>query len=430
MAASLRRLVFALCAGLLIGSAAAPATASAALTSNAELSLDRGIHHLYSLDYAEARLDFRKLIEQEPDNPFGYLFESGAIWWQSSQEYGLFKDTPTLQGLFEQDVEFAIKKADPLTDSKDKELKADGHFVEGMALGTRGQWSLMRGHYMKAFFDAKKAIKHLKKVPKIDSGYRDVDLGLGVFDYQAAHMSGLARLSGMFGLRGDEKRGIEEIRSALDHGRYAIRQAGAFLSTIFIMDKKDWTQALPVVLKMRQEFPESPYYVSLELLVRWKLNQKEASIALGRALFDMAKADPKRFNRKLLSLTCGLTADECLGRDQAGATREWLTTAIDATPLPKASKPAPKRKGAKAAAPAPADDTEPYLTVLHLYRGYMADALGKSDDAAADYDWVLKHEDFSDSHARAQECQENGCPAKDVLLYLRGISREDPAEKP
>src|SRR5258708_5579202 len=173
---------------ILLAAALLASPGGAALSPNAELSLDRGLHDLYSLDYVEARADFRKLIEQEPDNPFGYLFESGAIWWQSSQEYGLFKDTPTLQGLFEQDVEFAIKKADPLTDSKDKGLKADGHFVEGMALGTRGQWSLMRGHYMKAFFDAKKAIKHLKKVPKIDSSYRDVDLGLGVFDYQAAHM--------------------------------------------------------------------------------------------------------------------------------------------------------------------------------------------------------------------------------------------------
>src|SRR5581483_5483536 len=128
-------------AAALLLSAAAPARA--ALSPNAELALDRGLHDLYSLDYDKARADFRKLIEQEPDNPFGYLFESGAIWWQSSQEYGLFKDTPTLQGLFEQDVEAAIRKADALTDAKDKVQKADGHFVLGMALGTRGQWGLL-----------------------------------------------------------------------------------------------------------------------------------------------------------------------------------------------------------------------------------------------------------------------------------------------
>lgn len=433
MAAKLRIIVLIALAAL-AALTSAPTPARAALTTNAELALDRGLHHLYSLDYREARSDFRKLIEQEPDNPFGYLFESGAIWWQSSQEYGLFKDTPTLQGLFEQDVEFAIKKADPLTDSKDKAVKADGHFVEGMALGTRGQWSLMRGHYMKAFFDAKKAIKHLKKVPKIDASYRDVDLGLGVFDYQAAHASGLARLSGVLGLRGDEKRGLEELRSAMDHGHYATRQAAEFLVTIYIMDKQDWAQALPVVQKMRQEFPESPYYASLELLVRWKLGQKEESLKLGPALFDMAKADPTRFNRKLLSMVCGLMGEECLGKAQASAMRDWLTAAIDAAPAPKpAPKTAGTRKGAKAAPPAGAAgsaDAERYLSTLHLYRGYMNDALGKTDEGAADYDWTLKHAEFADSRSRAQECQENGCPAKDLLLYLRSISREDSGEKP
>ena len=135
--------------------AGAPA-AQAALSRNAEIQLDEGLKHLYGMDYEKSRAAFRKLIELEPDNPFGYLFESGAIWWQSSQEYGLFKDTPTLQGLFEQDVDAAVRKADPLTDAKDKTTRADGHFVEGMSLGTRGQWGLLRGHYWRAFPTARR----------------------------------------------------------------------------------------------------------------------------------------------------------------------------------------------------------------------------------------------------------------------------------
>ena len=82
-----------------------PVHAGGARTSPAtQAQLDEGLNALYSLDYVQARRASRKLIELEPDNPFGYLFEASAIWWQASQEYVLFKDTPTLQGLFEQDV--------------------------------------------------------------------------------------------------------------------------------------------------------------------------------------------------------------------------------------------------------------------------------------------------------------------------------------
>lgn len=392
-----------LAAALALLLAAAPARA--ALSANAEQALDRGLHHLYSLDYAEARGDFRKLIEQEPDNPFGYLFESGAIWWQSSQEYGLFKDTPTLQGLFEQDVDMAVKKAEALTKSRDKGEKADGNFVAGMALGTRGQWALMRGHYMGAFFDAKSAVKHLKKVPKIDPDYRDVDLGLGVYDYEMAHLQGLAKLSGLLGVRGDEKKGLEELRSGMERGRYARRQSAEFLAMIYILDKKDWAAALPVVESLGRDIPESPYYDSLEALVLWRLGRKDESLAAGRELFEKAREDPAAWDRKLLSLACGLAGDQCLGRAHAAGLREWLTAAIEAEP----SKPTP------------------YLTLLRLYRGWTAEALGRSADAEADYAWVVKHPDFAGARARAQACLDDGCAPNQVLLRLRELSRGEAA---
>lgn len=395
----------------------APLSARAALTSNAELALDRGVRHLYSLDYTQARADFRKLIELEPDNPFGYLFESGAIWWQSAQEYGLFKDTPTLQGLFEQDVEAAIRKAEPLTRSKDKAQKADGHFVEGMALGTRGQWALMRGHYINAYLDGKRAIKHLKKVSRIDGGYRDVDLGMGVYEYQAAHLSGVAKFSAFIGVRGDEKRGLKLLHSAMDHGRYGSRQAAEFLAIIYLGDKRDWNAALPILQKLRQDIPESVYFDSLELLAQWKLGHNEESFRIARAMFEKTRQDPRGFNRKLLSLACGLTTDHCLDEDQAFESSVWLTAAIDATPEPK------RARNAKAAAPP--DGVWPYLSTLHLYRAYMKAALGKADEASADFQWVLQHPDYADGHARAQECQTNGCPSKDLLVYLRSMAREE-----
>ena len=389
------------------------APAGAALTPNAERYLDEGLTNLYGLEYEKSRASFRKLIELEPDNPFGYLFESGAIWWQSSMEYGLFKDTPTLQGLFEQDVEAAIRKADPWTDSKDRTLKVDGHFVSGMALGTRGQWGLMRGHYVKAYFDGRKAMKHLKKCAKMDDEYYDVQLGLGVFDYQAARMQGVLRMAALVGVRGDEERGLEKMHEAMDKGRFASRQAAQFLSSIYILDRKDWKKALEVVLRLRGHFPESVYFRYLEVLVRDRLGDHEASLAAGREIFDRVKADPPGWNKKLLSIVCGLSGDKCLNRESSELAVAWCTRAIESTPEPK---PGRKLKPAE-------QDTLKWLSLSRLYRAYMQEVLGHVDAAERDFKWVLAHPEFADGHSRARECMEHGCAKEDLLLYLRSLSR-------
>src|SRR5579883_3270599 len=130
----------------------------AALSPQAEQALQAGLKDLYDLNYARSRADFHGLTVSEPNDPFGYLFEAGGIWWESSQEYGLFQDTPALEGLFEQDVQASIRTAQAWANAKDDDHKADGNFALGIALGTEGQWRLLRREWMRAYFEGKKAI--------------------------------------------------------------------------------------------------------------------------------------------------------------------------------------------------------------------------------------------------------------------------------
>lgn len=377
--------------------------AGAALTPNAEVYLDEGLKRLYALDYQESRDAFRKLIELEPDNPFGYLFEAGGIWWQSSLEYGLFKGTPTLQGLFEQDIEAALRKAEPLTDSKDKTARADGHFVLGMALGTRGQWGLMRGHYLQAYFDGKKAIKHLRKCVKVDEEYYDAYLGLGVFDYQAARLPAVITM--LSGIRGDEQRGIERIALAVEKGRYGWRQAAQFLTSIYIFDKHDYARGLTVVRSLQQAFPDSPYFDFLALFLRYRLGDWDGSLAEARALYEKARLDPAKFGRKQLSLYCGMTGDKCFAGPDLHAALVWLDHAQEDT---RGEKPTP------------------WHTLLRVYSGQAHDILGSRELAVRDYKKTLTLPPFGDAHARARQCLARPCDRGDAILYLRALSRGEP----
>ncbi len=370
----------------------------------AQTQLDEGLNALYSLDYVKARRASRKLIEIEPDNPFGYLFEAGSIWWQASQEYGLFKDTPTLQGLFEQDIEAGVRKAEAYIDSKDKQTKADGYFVSGMTLGTRGQWNLMKGKWFDAFFDGKKAMKHLKKCVKLDENYEDVYLGLGVFDYQAAHLSGIAKLGGLFGMRGDEKRGLERIQRAVDKAGFARKQAAQMLTSIYLIDLRDDARALVLLQGLRKDFPGSPYFVFLETMVRHRLGDWDGSLAGGRELHKMIAADPKTFRPKWLTLVCGLSGPDCLARPEMERTLVWLDHALEAT--------------AK-------DKPDTFRSLLRLLRGQTLDVLGRRDAAVADYQKVEFLPPIGESREIARACLAAPCGREAVLARLRAMSKED-----
>ncbi len=371
--------------------------------------LDEGITALYGLDYAKSRKAARKLIEAEPDNPFGYLFEAGAIWWQASQEFGLFKDTPTLQGQFEQDIEAGIRKADAYMDSKDKQTKMDGYFVSGMTLGVRGQWSLMKREYWGALKDGKKSMKQLRKLNKMDDQYEDAYLGLGVFDYQAAHLSGVAKIGRLFGLRGDEKQGLERIQRAVDKSGFARRQAAQMLTSIYLIDLHDDARALTLVQGLRKDFPASPYFIFLEAMLRHRLGDWDGSLALGRELHKIVAADPKAFRPKWLTLVCGLSGEDCLSKPDMERTLAWLDHALDST--------------AKDASPGQKPDS--FRTLLRLLRGQALDALGRREEAAKEYQKVEFLPPVGETRDIARACLAAPCDRTAIIARLRAMSKEE-----
>lgn len=379
-----------------------PAAAAARLSTAAESNLDAGLRQLYELDYEASRASFRKIIEAEPDNPFGYLFEAGQIWWQASAEYGLFKGTPTLQGLFERDIEAALLKAKPGLKSKDPETRADAYFASGMALGTKGQWDILRGRYLHAYFSGKKAVKRLKKCLKIDRNYYDAYLGLGVYDYEAGHLPGVLKLSFLVGIRGDAKRGLERIQLAADKGRYGSRQAVQFLASIYIVDERDYARALPLVQSLRRDFPESPYFQFLELYLRQRLGDWDGSHREAADLFERLRRRPAQFKRKLLSLFCGLSADRCLEPGEIAPVRQWLERAIESDA---------SRNGV-------------WPVFLHLCAGQAADIAGDRAAAVAHYERTLAAPDELGLRDRARRCLARPCGRDSALGFLRRLSRD------
>lgn len=387
----------------------------------AQAQLHAGLTALYDLEYERSRSEFRKLIDLQPENPYGYLFDAGSIWWQSSNEYGLFKDTPALEGVFERDVQAAIDKADAaLRGSDDPKERAQAHFAAGMALGTRGQWNLLRKRWIKAYFDGKKGIKHLNKCLKLDPEFHDAYLGLGVYDYQADRLPGILKLSALLLVRGDARRGIERMRLALEKGRYARSQAAQFLLALHSIDERDDARALEMIRRLRNFYPGSPYYQFLEAATLYRLNDFEGSLREAKDLFARVPEDPAILGRKQLSLWCGLYGEACLSPQGISAAIEWFSRALDSEP----AKPSP------------------WTTLLRFYRGVAHDMLGQRSLAIDEYERVLARAAAAPGRPRengrpengarfisalgmeerARRCLEAACTKEEVLLQLKALA--------
>jgi tetratricopeptide (TPR) repeat protein len=381
------------------------------------------VAELFSLDFVASRADMRRLIDNEPENPLGYLFESGILWWQASAEYGLFKDTPTLQGLFEADVDACVEKAKPLLDSKDPKARTEGLFASGMCYGVRGQWDIARGKYLKAYRDGKKSMKYLRKCVKESPEFHDAYLGLGIFDYQTDRLPAVLKLSAIFIARGDAELGKKRMRQAAEKGKLVARQAEIFLMSLLITDEKDYPGALRLLDSLLQAYPKSPYFHFIRAMLLHKLGREDDSLRQGRALFALTASDQEILGRKQLAMFCGLTGPDCLKPGALRAANAWLVDAQGAAwqDFVATSRLPPKARAA-------ADkEIEAWITTLQLYQAIVWDMLGERSAAQQQYKGVLARPDYQGSRARARACLDAPCDQAFVSRKLKELSLADAA---
>jgi hypothetical protein len=390
-------------AAFLLALLLAPCARAQLFGPDGERRFDEGLKALYDLDYEASRARFDELIAGEPDNPFSYLGQSGMLWWQSSSEYGLFKDTPTLEDVFERDVQTALAKGEEglkaAEDAGDKSAEAKSHFLVGMALGTRGQWKMLRGHWIGAYFDGKHAVKHLNRCLELDSGFYDAYIGLGLYDYQTDRLPRVLRLSALLFVRGNAKRGLERLQLAFERSRYTPSYAAQYLASIYTVDQRDDAKALPYLRYLRSRYPSSPYFRLLEASALARLGDPAAFDA-ARSLAEAARRDPAFFGRKQLSLWCGLYGDRCLSTGGVRAAREWFSKALE-----------------REAGRAPTF----WSCVLHFYRGVCLDLLGEREGAKADYEAALAGPG-GEAAPLARHCLETACGRDEVLRELKAMS--------
>src|SRR5215467_4096110 len=265
-----------------------------------------GNRAVYNLDYAGARDKFLQMTKIMPDHPAGYVYLANDLWLET-----LNKSRRLSTSLYS-GTSFYIQKSESDTSDKERDREferlitramtlstealqknpadAEALYYQASALGLRAGYTATVGRsFRRAIGDANKSIQLENKVLKLDAGYYDAYLSIGLYEYVVDSLPFAWRmLARLAGLKGSKARGIQELESVVEHGKYASDDARVLLIGLYTRERKP-ERALEILDYLSKKY-EQNYLFGVE---RGRLLYKAGRTDQGQAAFSALLAEPK-----------------------------------------------------------------------------------------------------------------------------------------
>lgn len=222
----------------------------------------RGIKLLYDLEFEEAERIFSRVVSERPEIPLGYFYMAMVSW--SRLSIGFWNKETLKEYVDRIDLTISVAK------KRIEKQEADSfdYFYLGGALGFKGRLELMRHNWFSSYLLAYEAIEALRKCEKMDPSNVDVLLGLGLYDYYTAKLSGVVKfLTYLFLYKGDREEGLRKLKKAADDAVYSAIESKSMLLHIYLFMEEDYQKALPFAKELGREFTKNPRYKYLEGIV-------------------------------------------------------------------------------------------------------------------------------------------------------------------
>jgi hypothetical protein len=250
--------------------------ATPACAQNNSDDIDRAFNRLYNFDFAGAHSIIDAHIQSHPDDPLAYSLR-GAVF--------LFAELHRLQIL---DTDF-FSDDDKVTDKK--RLKPDSAartnifaatdlarrkaaaqlvqrpedrealFAQCMASGLETEYTIIvEKKYLRSFNLSKENQAYARKLLSLNPPFYDAYVTLGSAEYVVANLNFFFRLFARFdNIKGSRQIAIENLRLAIDHGRYYQPYAKILLTVVYLREKRV-NDALMIMRELERDFPENPLF--------------------------------------------------------------------------------------------------------------------------------------------------------------------------
>lgn len=351
----------------------------------------RGIQFLYEWETDRAEACFREIVERKPKDPAGYFYLAMVSW--SRLAIGFWSGEMVEEYIERIDRAVAVARAE----IEDGRPSAWTYFYLGGALGFKGRFYLMERRWFGSFLLAADAVEALKTCQRMDPLNKDVLLGLGIFDYYTAKMSGVLKfLTYLLVHRGDKEEGLQKLHSAAGEAAYSTWEAKSVLLHIYLFMEEDFAMALPLARELAERFPSGlryRYFEGLACLRTGMDSDYRAALETMRAAAGRAESSAKAalWTRQALYLE----ASRDLFEGRMPQARARLDTIL--------SQPDPVSDPAMAAWPV-------------LKKGMSYDLEGEREKALEHYNRVLEMENGAGAQFLAQKCIHSPLRPKDPFI--------------
>ncbi|HUE44401.1 MAG TPA: tetratricopeptide repeat protein [Candidatus Sulfotelmatobacter sp.] len=270
------------------------------LTPAAQSILDQ----IYSGDLTAAIDSAKKLQQDRPDHPIGYLLEDEAISWKiwctsAEYRYGMSyarrrAKLPEDQHYFDLASKIIQLSEHHIAASGDTATTADMHFYAGMGDALLARLYSLRAETRTAARYGIRARERLIRAVALDPNLADADFGLGLYNYYADTLSSMAKMLRFFmGIPGGNKQeGIRQLDHAISAGALTPVEARFYLAISLHNYDQKYEQALEASAPLEEKYPTNPIFHLIRGDLYAKLGRKDQAIAAYRAAAAHHLTDP------------------------------------------------------------------------------------------------------------------------------------------
>jgi tetratricopeptide (TPR) repeat protein len=257
------------------------------------------LDEIYSYELDSGIADSKRLEEQQPDHPLGYLLEAEARWWKIwclAAEYKYGMTNVQRRGRLPSDERYLelSMKALSIAESHIKQGDtADMELYAGMAQAAEARIYGLRGENRATARAGVKAREHFLRALQLDPGLADADCGLGLYNYYADTLSAVVKFLGFFmGIPGGNKReGIEQLHRAMAEGLLTPAVARFYLALDLHKYDQQYEQALVLMTPLVEKYPSNPFFQLAQGDLYGKLGRQQLALASYRAAAAIAVKD-------------------------------------------------------------------------------------------------------------------------------------------
>jgi tetratricopeptide (TPR) repeat protein len=246
---------------------------------------------IYSFDLQGAVDDAKRLEQERPDHPLGYLLEAEALWWRiwcTSADFKYGMSDARRRPKLEADRHYfeLAARALSLAETQIKQSEsAEMQFYAGMAEASSARLYGLRAENRNAARAAVRGREHLLRAKSLDPNFADADFGLGLYNYYVDTLSAIARILRFFmGIPGGSKQeGIRLLEHAIAHGVLTSNVARFYLALNLHRYDQQYERALNVLGPLVEKYPANPLFQLARGDLYAKLGRKQQALACYRA---------------------------------------------------------------------------------------------------------------------------------------------------